>query len=152
MSDQEMEIDEEFEDEYKVSAMVFVNATQQFELAAEASDLGEAAIKQAFEAIEMTLDPAPPCTWSIADLRVESVEIDGAEVTRVYSATVEISCKTEDFEALKSYMEEEGYYDSDDEEFDWMSAVNYIIADTTAGPDYSEFVQESVDLDVIEMG
>lgn len=135
----------------RIAASVFINCSQEFELQPEGADHSIREIAKAFQKIEMTLDPAPPCKWSISDLKVESVDVDGPDVTRVYSATVEIQCSNEDYDAVVSFMENEGYYDSDDEEFDWMAAVNYMIADTTLCPDYAEFSQESVDLDVIEL-
>jgi hypothetical protein len=53
---------------------------------------------------------------------------------------------------VKEFMAEEGYFDDDDEEFDWINAVNYCIADTTlCDEEYAEFVSESVNLDLLEV-
>lgn len=139
-------------DAIKIAATVFVRAEQEFELLPEALEHSKGATAAAFKNIELTLDPAPPCKWAVSDLKVEGVEIDGADVTRIYSATITVSCGENEYDDVAGFMENEGYYDADDDEFNWTAAINYMIADTTLCPDYAEFVQESVDLDLVEIG
>jgi len=54
---------------------------------------------------------------------------------------------------LKQFMVEEGYYNQDENKFDWEQGINGLISDTTCcDEDYVVWEREDVTLDVFEVG
>lgn len=134
-----------------VDVTIFVEASQIFDLIEDRPDNDQ--IEKDFSLIECILDPAPPCAWKVTDLKVDHVKIDGDQLRRQYSCTITISAGEDEIENLKTFMDEEGYYDADEEEFDWHQGINFCIAETTCcNEDYATWNSDNVSLDVMEIG
>ena len=137
-------------DENDICIVATITADQTFNLSEDAPP--DEVIIQDFKAVKFTLDPAPPCDWKY---ELNSVQVDVSKessiVTRNFSLAVIVNIDQSTFEDVKEMMAEEGYYDEDDG-FDWSSAISYFIADTTVAPEYADFDNENVDVDVTEVG
>lgn len=132
------------------SIVATVNARQTFNLS-EDSPPAESVTKD-FQNVKFTLDPSPPCEWKyeVNDVQV-TVDKESNTVVRSFSLAVIVNIDQSTIESVKNMMFDEGYYDEDDG-FDWTSAINYFIADTTVSPEYADFDRENVDIDVMEVG
>ena len=71
-------------------------------------------------------------------------------VTRNFSLVVIINIDQSSIEVVKEMMTAEGYY-NDNNGFDWSSAINYFIADTTVAPEYADFLSENIDIEIMEL-
>lgn len=69
---------------------------------------------------------------------------------RIFSLSIYINIDERSIEAVKEMMGNEGYFDEDDG-FDWSSAINYFIADTTVAPDYANFESENVEISIMDV-
>lgn len=130
--------------------MISYTSTQHFELD-DASELAEAL--EEFAEFDIELDPEvdePPFEVSISNKVVVDLRVEGTAVRRRISCA--IALKVTDLEAFNELLEEEDWYDPSDGEYELSSAVNYWICDTTCAPDYAEFVRESCDYDVLQIG
>jgi hypothetical protein len=134
----------------EICIVATVTAEQTFNLS-EDSPPAES-VTMDFQNVKFTLDPSPPCEWKYEVKNINiSVDKESNTVVRSFSLAVIINIDKSTIEAVKNMMAEEGYYDEDDG-FDWTSAINYFIADTTVSPEYADFHRENVDIDVMEVG
>ena len=134
----------------EICIVATVTAEQTFNLS-EDSPPAES-VTMDFQNVKFTLDPSPPCEWKYEVKNINiSVDKESNTVVRSFSLAVIINIDQSTIEAVKNMMAEEGYYDEDDG-FDWTSAINYFIADTTVSPEYADFHRENVDIDVMEVG
>ncbi len=134
----------------EICIVATVTAEQTFNLS-EDSPPAES-VTMDFQNVKFTLDPSPPCEWKYEVKNIHiSVDKESNTVVRSFSLAVIINIDKSTIEAVKNMMAEEGYYDEDDG-FDWTSAINYFIADTTVSPEYADFHRENVDIDVMEVG
>lgn len=135
---------------YGVMASVTVEATQSFNIVDRKNAGAKKSILKAFSELFLVLDPEPPCIYVVEDIEVCNLELVGDEINRSYRAVIRIDANDTEADALLLWLEEQGYYDRDTHEVDWSGAVNFMIADTTSCPDWAEFVNEDVSLDVAE--
>jgi len=136
-------------DENEICILATIIAEQAFNFSEDAPS--DAQIIKDFEAVKFALDPAPPCDWKY---ELNSVHIDVSKeekaVTRNFSLVVIINIDQSSIEVVKEMMMDEGYYDENDG-FDWSSAINYFIADTTVAPKYADFLSENIDIEIMEL-
>ena len=138
-------------DENSICIVVTVIAEQTFKIFSEDTPSDDQITKD-FEAVKFTLDPAPPCRWKYELNNVHIVvSKEDNIVTRNFSLAVIINIDQSNIEFVKEMMADEGYYDKDDG-FNWSSAINYFIADTTVASDYADFLSENIDIGVMELG
>ena len=137
-------------DKNVICIMATVTAEQTFNLSNDAPS--DKTIIKDFEAVKFTLDPSPPCDWKhkLKNVQVK-VKKGGNTVARSFLLELIVNIDQNTIEAVKEMMAEEGYYDESDG-FNWSSAINYFIADTTVPPEYADFDSENVDIDVMEVG
>jgi hypothetical protein len=138
-------------DENSICIVATVVAEQTFKIFSENAPSDDQ-IRKDFEAVKFTLDPAPPCRWKYELNNVHIVvSKEDNFVTRNFSLAVIINIDQSNIEFVKEMMADEGYYDNDDG-FNWSSAINYFIADTTVAPDYADFLSENIDIGVMKLG
>jgi len=131
-----------------IHVTAFVESSQRYDLDGEIIPDHDQIAKD-FNEIEVTLDPAIHCEWKVEDIKVVSFEITDDQVTRDYSCMVSIMVNEEEFDSFREFMEEEGYYDEDEEAFDWENAINCFLTDV-CDVDYASFDGASVNIDVTE--
>jgi len=137
-------------DDSQIRIISEVKAEQTFDLFDGAPS--DKVILKNFKELKFTLDPAPPCEWTYNLQNVEvSINKKEKTVSRTYSLSIIINIDQSNIEAVKEMMRDEGYFDEDDG-FNWSSAINYFIADTTVVPDYANFDSENVDINIMEDG
>lgn len=136
-------------EDIETSIIASISSEQTFDLFDDS--LPDKVILKEFKALKFTLDPAPPCEWSY-DIQSVEVSLDrkNKTVSRAFSLSLNININQSNINSVKEMMGDEGYFDEDDG-FDWSSAINYFIADTTVVPDYANFNSENVDIDIIEV-
>ena len=141
---------EKMSDKNEICIVATVIAKQVFNFSEDAPSDDE--LIKGFEAVKLTLDPAPPCDWKY---ELSSVHIDvtkgGNTVSRNFSLALIINIDQSSINNIKKMMVDEGYYD-DAVGFDWSGAINFLITDTTIAPEYADFFSEDVDIDVMELG
>ena len=133
----------------KICIIAGVTAEQAFDIFDNAPS--DKVILKNFKALKFTLDPAPPCEWTYDLQNVEvSINRKAKTLSRTFSLSIYINIDERSIEAVKEMMGNEGYFDEDDG-FDWSSAINYFIADTTVAPDYANFESENVDISIMDV-
>ena len=129
--------------------MITYKSSQRFELEDEGDRQG--AIED-FSEFDIEIDSEledPPFETKISNKTVIDLVIDGVKVTRTISCQIHLQVTDED--EFRSLMDEEMWYDEDDNTYNIINAINYWICDTCIAPDCAEFVSESCDYDVVKM-
>ena len=136
-------------DENSICIVATVTAEQTFNFSEDAPSDDQ--ITKDFAAVKFILDPAPPCSWKyeLNSVHVDVIKEDNT-VKRNFSVEVIINIDQSNFEFVKAMMADEGYYDKVDG-FDWSSAINFFIADTTVAPEYADYLSENIDIVVVEI-
>lgn len=105
-------------------------------------------IERDFQEVACALDPIPPGTCEVTDVRVEDVKVTKNGVTRAFSCVVHVSASGNQLRALQKLMAEEQYMNGG--EIDWSSAIGAFLSECYECPDYACFSEERVTVDTTE--